>query len=314
METNQVVMTSRQAGRRPSLSVSDIMSSAGQVSAVNFMTGVPEEGTRLTVESVWNPAVAVGKSKTESFMRNTIDKRSLYAVRRENIASREMDFVSARPGERYGPPVTNIEHLVEKNYIIDSRLKNATPEKFPKVIMRRFHRVSDHDDGISYGMPRPPSRTVFQRVIDGIKREPSIVNIQKFPSLHEPVLCGSRDEFCEILGPSACRQCIENTIRAIGEQLQDMLFPMIDITTPKLIAPKLAHLLKTGHRYQVRKRRLQELGIEDAWTPTRNDKPVTKSACVKCRKPMKTAKIVVTSPSVCKMTSSRLYSNKPERF
>lgn len=238
--------------------------------------------------------------------------RSLYAVRRENIASREMQFVSRPPTQHGDESVKNIEHLVEKNYIMNSRLSNATPEKFPKVIMRRFNRVSDTDEGISYGMPRPPTRTMFQRVMDGIKREPTIVQIPQCPSLHDPVRCGTDDEFCEVLGPSSCQDCIENTNRFIGEQLQDMVFPMIDITTDKLIAPKLARLLKNGHRIQLRKKKLRELGIDvkDSMFNLQRGKQLSTSTCVQCRKTLNPSKLHVTSHA---RVSSNLYKNKRDR-
>ena len=89
--------------------------------------------------------------------------RSLYSIRREHIASRDMSFIPGPINSNDGP-ASNIEHLIEKNYIVNSRLSNATPEKFPKVIMSQFHRVSGSPNSMSYGMPRPPSRDKFQEV------------------------------------------------------------------------------------------------------------------------------------------------------
>lgn len=225
-----------------------------------------------------------------------------------------MQFVSRPPTQHGDESVRNIEHLIEKNYIMGSRLTNATPEKFPKVIMRRFNRVSDTDEGISYGMPRPPTRTMFQRVMDGIKREPTTVQIPYCPSLHEPVRCSSLDEFCDVLGPSACQDCIENTNRHIGEQLQDMVFPMIDITTDKLIAPKLARLLKSGHRLQLRKRKLRELGIDakdSMFHLYSRGEQVSASTCAQCKKNVKPPKLIVTGQYG--KYSSDLYKSKRER-
>ena len=223
-----------------------------------------------------------------------------------------MAFVTSAPGEQGRQPVTNVEHLVEKNYIINSRLSHATPEKFPNVIMSRFNRVSDHDEAVSYGMPRPPTRSYFQKVMDNIKREPSCVNIKQFPSLHEPISCSNSDEFCEILGPSSCQDCIENTNRAIGEQLQEMVFPTIDISTSKLIAPKMAKLLRKGHRQQVRRRRLRELGFDGDVIEISPGRDGSRSAgtCSRCKRVINSAKIKITSPSE---HGSRLYTKYKTR-
>ncbi|WAR06996.1 hypothetical protein MAR_016954 [Mya arenaria] len=304
METNPVIMA-----RRPSRRLSVAFDLTPRRESVNLLTGLPLSG-RIGPETTWAPGQTVTKRQKKGD-RNVIDGKSLYSIRRENIASREMKFVTTSPGEQGRQPVGNIEHLVEKNYIMGSRLKHATPEKFPNVIMRRFNRVSDHGQANSYGMPRPPTRTYFQKVMDGIKREPSVVNIQQFPSLHEPVSCSDSDEFCEILGPSSCQFCIENTNRAIGEQLQEMVFPMIDITTNKLIAPKLAKLLRKGHRHQVRRRRIQELGLDDAVPgPRRDGSHLSSSTCAKCRKDIKRSKIIVTSASE---RNWRLYESHQSR-
>lgn len=238
----------------------------------------------------------------------------MYSIRREHIASRELGFIS--PTNHNETLSTNIEHLIEKNYIVNSRLSNATPEKFPHVILGQFHRVSGSPNTMSYGMPRPPSRVEFQEVMEGIKREPSIVKIDQYPSLQEPVQCSTSDEFCEILGPSACNTCIENTNRYI-EQLQDMVFPTIDITTDKLRAQKLAKLFRDGHRAQLRKKRIRELGFnipDDLMTLTRSETHLSNSTCFRCKKPMKVPQLKISGPygRMNRSRNERLYGKDNE--
>ncbi|KAL4232483.1 hypothetical protein ACF0H5_007175 [Mactra antiquata] len=302
----------RRAARRPSLSVTE--ASFDRRNSMNFLTGIPYGGPKISQQTSWNPKDATA-DKSKSQAKNIIDGKSLYSIRKENIASRDMTFNNKTPASKDIPINTNVEHLIEKNYIINSNLSNATPEKFPKVILNRFHRVSGNPGAMAYGMPRPPTRDKFQEVVEGIKREPSIVQIAKFPSLQEPVHCSTFDEFCEILGPSACQNCIENTNRHIGEQLQDMVFPTIDITTKKLIAPILNKLLVDGHKRQVRRRRLRELGYDQ--TPqlnmlSRSESHLSNSTCMRCNKPL--VKKLKVSGYHKKMTSDRLLASQSMRF
>lgn len=151
------------------------------------------------------------------------------------------------------------------------------------------------------------------QVMEGIKREPSIVKIAKYPSLQEPVQCSTSDEFCEILGPSACNTCIENTNRHIGEQLQDMVFPTIDITTDKLIAPKLAKLFRDGHKAQIRKKRLRDIGFnfpDDLMTLTRSETHLSGSTCFKCKKPIKVPQLKVSGQCGRRTRNERLYGDE----
>ena len=217
--------------------------------------------------------------------------RSLYSIKREHIAGRELSFLTRPPSGQHDSSSLNIEHLVEKNYIIDSKLTGATPEKFPKVIMRHFHRVSSTDNDIMYGMPRPPTRAAnpLKKIMDDMRREPSIVRIEQYPSLQEPIPCPQSDQFCEILGPSSCQKCIECTNRHIGEELQHMTFPTIDITPDKLIYPKVSQMLVDGHRLQIRKRRMRELGVDmpfDLANFPRQKSHLSSNTCLSCKKPI----------------------------
>ena len=198
---------------------------------------------------------------------------------------------------------------MEKNYIMNSRLKNATPEIFPKVILNHFFRVSAPSRTLGYGMPRPDTRETnqFKVIMEGLNREPSLVKIDSYPDLQTPINCDRTSEFCEILGPSSCSDCIENTNRHIGTELQHMLFPTIDMSMEKLIVPKLAHVLREGHRHQVRKRRMHELGLEipnDLVFMKKQESHLTRTTCENCRRRINASKIVIKLPN-------DLSSNRP---
>ena len=154
---------------------------------------------------------------------------------------------------------------------------------------------------MGYGMPRPDTRETnqFKAIMEGLQREPSLVRIANFPDLQTPVGCDRTSEFCEILGPSSCSNCIENTNRHIGTELQHMLFPTIDMSTEKLIVPKLAQVLRDGHRNQVRKRRMHELGLEipnNLLFMKKQESHLTETTCGNCRKRVIPSKLVITLP------------------
>ena len=215
--------------------------------------------------------------------------RTLYSIKRENIASRELGFRDRPLSHNQSRAQNNIEHQVEKNYILNSRLTNATPEIFPRVIMKHFFRISAPNQTLGYGMPRPDTRETnqFKAIMKGLNREPSLIRLDNYPDLQAPVSCGRTSEFCEILGPGSCSICIENTNRHIGTELQHMLFPTIDMSMEKLIMPKLAQVLREGHRHQVRKRRMHELGLDISQNllfMKREESPLSSKTCLNCKK------------------------------
>lgn len=226
--------------------------------------------------------------------------RTLYSIKRENIASRELGFLN-RPSVKglQSRAQNNIEHQIEKNYILNSRLANATPEIFPRVIMKHFFRISAPRKTLGYGMPRPGTRenNQFKRIMEGLHREPSLVRLDNYPDLQMPIGCDRTSEFCEILGPSSCSTCIENTNRHIGNELQDMLFPTIDMSVNKLIVPKLGKVLREGHRHQVRLRRMHELGLDipnDMLLMKREESPLSSKTCLNCKKKINTKPTNIT--------------------
>ena len=170
--------------------------------------------------------------------------------------------------------------------------------------MKHFFRISAPNQTQGYGMPRPDTRETnqFKAIMKGLNREPSLIRLDNYPDLQMPVSCGRTSEFCEILGPGSCSICIENTNRHIGTELQHMLFPTIDMSMEKLIMPKLAQVLREGHRHQVRKRRMHELGLDipqNLLFMKREESPLSSKTCKKCNKKLKIkqpSKIEITLP------------------
>ena len=184
--------------------------------------------------------------------------------------------------------------------------------------MKHFFRISAPSRTLGYGMPRPDTResNQFKVLMDGLTREPSLVRLDNYPDLQTPINCDRTSEFCEILGPSSCSECIENTNRRIGNELQHMLFPTIDMSTEKLILPKLAQVMREGHRHQVRKRRMHELGLdipqELLFTNKRQESPLSKETCLNCKRKIKPAKVVITLPTGLK--DSTIASGYPSGY
>ncbi|XP_011424156.3 uncharacterized protein LOC128184377 [Crassostrea angulata] len=217
-------------------------------------------------EPLWEPrdaaSVAAEKRSTKS---NLLDKSTLYSVKRENIASREMEF-RARPLVRHSDdPNFNLEQKRERDYIVNARLGDNSLGKFSRAIIQHFFKAPAPKSHPGYGMPRPETResNPFRVMMQDLQRDPSMLQISSFPSLTNPIKCESGNEFCEILGSSACSTCIEKTNRYIGDELQRIMFPKMDLTRQRLVQPKLARVMKEGHMMQVRKRRLRELHFPD---------------------------------------------------
>lgn len=190
---------------------------------------------------------------------------TLYSVKRENIARREMEF-RARPLVRHSDdPNFNLEQKRERDYIVNARLGDNSLGKFSRAIIQHFFKAPAPKSHPGYGMPRPETResNPFRVMMQDLQRDPSMLQISSFPSLTNPIKCESGNEFCEILGSSACSTCIEKTNRYIGDELQRIMFPKMDLTRQRLVQPKLARVMKEGHMMQVRKRRLRELHFPD---------------------------------------------------
>ena len=190
---------------------------------------------------------------------------TLYSVKRENIASREMEFRPKPIVRQSEDPNFNLEQKKERDYIVNARLGDNSLGKFSRAIIQHFFKAPAPKSHPGYGMPRPETResNPFRVMMQDLQRDPSMLQINSFPSLSNPVKCESGSEFCEILGSSACSTCIEKTNRYIGDELQRIMFPKIDLTRQRLVQPKLARVMKEGHMMQVRKRRLRELHFPD---------------------------------------------------
>ncbi|XP_061177642.1 uncharacterized protein LOC133186402 [Saccostrea echinata] len=226
-------------------------------------------GRRTSVfssEPLWEPKEASSvTTERRASKSNLLDKSTLYSVKRENIASREMEFRNKPIVRHSDDPNFNIEQKKERDYIMNSRLGDNSLGKFSRAIIQHFFKAPAPKSHPGYGMPRPDTResNPFRMLMQDLQRDPSMLQISAFPSLTNPVKCESGNEFCEILGSSACSSCIEKTNRYIGDELQRIMFPKLDLTRQRLVQPKLARVMKEGHMMQVRKRRLRELHFPD---------------------------------------------------
>ncbi|XP_021339744.1 uncharacterized protein LOC110440960, partial [Mizuhopecten yessoensis] len=193
---------------------------------------------------------------------NTIDKGSLYSLKKEQIAGRELPFlVNHLVKKDETNVINNVEQKRERDYISRSHLTDNTQTKFNHAVLKHFYKAPAPRAHPGYGMPRPETseQSPFRLLMKDLERDPSVVAISNYPSLTVPPTCSKSVGFCEILGPSACALCIEGSNRFIGEELQKIIFPEIEMTAAKLVQPKLAKVMREGHMNQMRKRRLREL-------------------------------------------------------
>ncbi|XP_033740134.1 uncharacterized protein LOC117327316 isoform X2 [Pecten maximus] len=193
---------------------------------------------------------------------NTIDRGSLYSLKKEHIAGRELPFLVNRPSKKDDENVIiNMEQKRERDYISRSHLTDNSQTKFNHAVIQHFYKAPAPRAHPGYGMPRPETseNSPFRLLMKDLERDPSVVAINNYPSLTVPPSCSKSPGFCEILGPSACALCIEGSNRFIGEELQKIIFPEIEMTTAKLVQPKLAKVMREGHLNQMRKLKLREI-------------------------------------------------------
>ncbi|CAG2223377.1 unnamed protein product [Mytilus edulis] len=155
----------------------------------------------------------------------------------------------------------NIEQKVEREYILKAHLRDNSHAKFENAIMRHFYKAPAPKAHPGYGMPRPETREAnpFKLMMADLQRDPSIVKVNSYPSLSNPKKCQIGNDFCEVLGPASCSTCIETTNRYIADELQRIMFPKIDMNRVRLVKPKLARVMKHGHMFQVRKKKMGDL-------------------------------------------------------
>jgi len=163
-------------------------------------------------------------------------------------------------------PNNNIEQKMEREYILKARLRDNTQNKFENAIMKHFFKAPAPKAHPGYGMPRPQTReeNPFKLIMADLQRDPSIVKINSYPSLSNPKKCQQdNNDFCEVLGPAACSTCIETTNRYIADELQRIMFPKIDMTRTRLVKPKLSKVMRHGHLFQIRKKKMGDLEYPD---------------------------------------------------
>ena len=165
------------------------------------------------------------------------------------------------------PAADDVDVRVERTYIYRTRIgtrsaDNYDTKNFWAQTIKQYNRPLDGKDDIPYRSPRvypqieaaSGNGTVFMQ-----PKEPQVESITKVPSslkslprklkMHK---CKSRGtyshEFCDVLGPSACRVCIEIANRKIAGEVQRAAFPELDCTVTTLVAPKLAKFMAQGDR------------------------------------------------------------------
>lgn len=142
-------------------------------------------------------------------------------------------------------------------------MTDDSQKKFNKAVIQHFFKAPVPRSHPGYGMPRPDTGEVnpFRLLPKDMHRDPSIVSISNYPDLTTRSGCVHSKFYCDILGPSACGQCIESTNRHIGDELQRILFPQIEMSRTKLVKPKLAKVMRDGHLQTNRRRRLKEISF-----------------------------------------------------
>ncbi|XP_069101330.1 uncharacterized protein [Argopecten irradians] len=198
----------------------------------------------------------------ERWKGNLIDKGSLYSLKKENIAGRDLPFLVKPPRKNDDEIVlNNTEQKRERDYISRSHLTDNSQTKFNRAVIQHFYKAPAPRAHPGYGMPRPETteNSPFRLLMKDLERDPSVVAINNYPSLTVPPSCSKSPGFCEILGPSACALCIEGSNRFIGDELQKIIFPEIEMTSAKLVQPKLAKIMREGHLNNLRKLKLREI-------------------------------------------------------
>ncbi|XP_063401790.1 uncharacterized protein LOC134686013 [Mytilus trossulus] len=218
---------------------------------------------------LWEQEVAHGQKeddaatikKTRRRKSNVQDKKSLYSITGENIAGKDMQFLDKPAIGESATSNNNIEQKVEREYILKAHLRDNSHAKFENAIMRHFYKAPAPKAHPGYGMPRPETREAnpFKLMMADLQRDPSIVQVNSYPSLSNPKKCQIGNDFCEVLGPASCSTCIETTNRYIADELQRIMFPKIDMNRVRLVKPKLARVMKHGHMFQVRKKKMGDL-------------------------------------------------------
>ncbi|CAC5371307.1 unnamed protein product [Mytilus coruscus] len=197
-------------------------------------------GRRQSSGSFWEQEVTEGQkveeectpNKKTKARNNLLDKKSLYSISKENIAGKDMLFRD-KPiiGERFISN-NNIEQKMEREYILKTHLRENNQAKFENVIMRHFYKAPTPKAHPGYGMPRPDTR----------EDNPFKVEMSDAQQ-----------------GPTSCSTCIETTNRYISNELQRIMHPKIDMNREKLIKPKLSKVMKHGHMFQIRRKKMDDL-------------------------------------------------------
>lgn len=132
--------------------------------------------------------------------------------------------------------------------------------RFSEHIMQGYNKPKRREVP-GYGAPRTcvlqaPVKDTSD-VVDLVVRPPSRYNIM--PKRQKAVRCDRPGmvscEFCDVLGPLSCHECIESTNRRIAHEVEHAAFPDMDCTASSLVAPTLAQLMVKSTPRGARNRR-----------------------------------------------------------
>ena len=212
-------------------------------------------------------------------------RRSLYTLKPETCA--EPDELPQEPSkyrqEEEGQFFKGVDyqHAREKSYIRRTSHAAQSPitalleqRRFSQHIMQGYNKPKRRQVP-GYGAPRQhllhePVRDTSD-VVDMIVRPPSSYNVM--PKRQRPVKCDRPTavscEFCDVLGPLSCHECIESTNRRIAHDVEHAAFPDVDCTASSLVAPILAQLVeREGGKRRVQHGRVDTI-IEPALRKTK---------------------------------------------
>ena len=179
--------------------------------------------------------------------------RSIYMMREETLIKDEPTETPVTRSSLDQSSVGSIKdfQLVKEKTII-SESPPRDPDKleqkrFSKVILQKYCTPSKYEQH-GYGSPRDSFKTMV--------REPTITEMLQRSNSSPEIKINARpsqvmgvhshqqkQEFCNTLGSSACRICIEGTNRQIAEEIERDSFPYLECSASTLVAPSLAMMM-----------------------------------------------------------------------
>ena len=126
--------------------------------------------------------------------------------------------------------------------------------RFTLHIMRRYNKPVRDTRNPSYGAPAPsvpgPQKSMVSQLVEGVVRPPSSIHLVhscvRPMHFQQPI----SSSFCEVLGPTSCKACIEGTNRYTAHRVENLVFPTLPSLHPgtALVVPKLTHIMARDNR------------------------------------------------------------------